>query len=213
VGTAVHTWLEEQAFRRVMLDAFNRPRYLMERKVAVGAIGGVEITGSTDLVDLVRGMTWDWKIVGATTLKSAKAAPSVRYVVQQMLYARGWRRLGVQITHVGIAYLPRNEVSLRKAVLWTAPYDEQVALDALARAERMDANLKAMASISVETRDAYITGLDRWRSWKEPVNGIEKLVQGNAQEGQIECLDCPRYPDMPAEDAAKVQERQLAGLL
>lgn len=211
VGTAVHTWLEECAFRRVMLDAFNRPRYLMERKVAVGAIGGVEITGSTDLVDLVRGMTWDWKIVGATTLKSAKVSPSRRYVVQQMLYARGWRRLGVLITHVGIAYLPRNDISLRKAVLWTAPYDEAVAVEALERADRIHANLKAMESISVATRDQYVTGLDRWRSWRENVGGVEKLVYGNAQEGKIECLDCARYADYP-EDPAQAMS-QLGGLL
>lgn len=211
VGTAVHTWLEEQAFRRVMLDAFGRPRYLMERKVAVGTINGVEVTGSTDLVDLVRGMTWDWKIVGATTLKSAKAAPSPRYVVQQMLYARGWRRLGVNVTHVGIAYLPRNDVSLRKAVLWTAEYDESIAVEALARADAMARNLEAMASISVEVRDSYVTGLPRWRSWKENVNGLEKTVYGNATEGQIECLDCARYADYPEDPA--VAEKQLAGLL
>jgi hypothetical protein len=213
VGTAVHTWLEEKAFMRQALDASGRPRYLMERKVAVGAIGGVEITGSTDLVDLVRGMTWDWKVVGKTTLESAKVAPSIRYVVQQMLYARGWRRLGVNITHVGIAYLPRNEVSLRKAVLWTAEYDEALAEAALARADNMDRNLKAMATLGVEARDKYISSLDRWRSWRErdPVSGVEKLVKGNAQDGRIECLDCPRYPDYP-EDPAKAMS-QLDGLL
>lgn len=211
VGTAVHTWLDEAAFRRVMLDAFGRPRYLMERKVAVGEIGGVEITGSTDLVDLVRGMTWDWKIVGATTLKSAKMGPSQRYRVQQMLYARGWRRLGVLITHVGIAYLPRNDVSLRKAVLWTAEYDESIAVEALERADAMDRNLKVMASISAEARDQYITGLPRWRSWRANVGGIEKLVYGNAQEGKIECHDCARYADYP-EDPAQAMA-QLDGLL
>lgn len=209
VGTAVHTWLEE-TFKK-LLDSFGRPRYLTERKVAVGTIGGVEVTGSTDLVDLVAGMTWDWKIVGITTLKSAKVAPSQRYVVQQMLYARGWRRLGVLITHVGIAYLPRNEVSLRKAVLWTAPYDESIAVEALERADRIHANLKAMESISVETRDKYVTGLDRWRSWRENVGGVEKLVYGNAQEGQIECLDCARYGDYPADPAQAM--KQLEGIL
>lgn len=211
VGTAVHTWLEECAFRRVMLDAFNRPRYLMERKVAVGMIGGVEITGSTDLVDLVRGMTWDWKIVGITTLKSAKVSPSRRYIVQQMLYAHGWRRLGVLITHVGIAYLPRNEVSLRKAVLWTAEFDESIVLEALARANQVHANLQAMESISVEARDQFITSLPRWRSWRENVGGIEKLVYGNAVEGKIECLDCARYPDYPEDPAEAL--KQLDGIL
>lgn len=211
VGTAVHTWLEEKAFMRQALDAFGRPRYLMERKVAVGEIDGVEVTGSTDLVDLVRGMTWDWKIVGKTTLTSAKAGPSQRYKVQQMLYARGWRRLGVLITHVGIAYLPRNEVSLRKAVLWTADYDEALAVEALERASAMARNLKAMATLGAEARDGFITGLPRWRSWRENVGGIEKLVYGNAQEGKIECLDCARYPDYPEDPNVAIN--QLEGLL
>lgn len=211
VGTAVHSWIEDVAFKRAALDAHGRPRYLMERKVAVGIIGGVEITGSTDLVDLVRGMTWDWKIVGATTLRSAKTGPSLRYKVQQMLYARGWRRLGILITHVGIAYLPRNEMSLRKAVLWTAEYDESVAVAALERADAMFRNLKVMESISVEARDQYITGLPRWRSWRENVGGIEKLVYGNAHEGTIECRDCSRLADYPEDP--NVASNQLGGLL
>lgn len=212
VGTAVHTWIEEKAFLRQAFDSFGRPRYLMERKVAVGDIDGVEVTGSTDLVDLVRGMTWDWKIVGKTTLTSAKAGPSQRYKVQQMLYARGWRRLGVLITHVGIAYLPRNEVSLRKAVLWTAEYDEALAVEALARADAMARNLKALeTALGAEARDKYITGLPRWRSSRQVVDGVEKLVTANAMEGKIECHDCARYPDFPEDPKAAIS--QLEGLL
>jgi hypothetical protein len=210
VGTAVHSWLEE-AFTRVQHDPQGRPRYLMERKVAVGSIGGVEVTGSTDLVDLVAGMTWDWKVVGATTLKSAKTGPSQRYKVQQMLYARGWRRLGVLITHVGIAFLPRNDISLRSSVFWSAPYDEALAVAALERADRMAANLKAMESLGEEARDKFISGLPRWRSWKENVGGIEKTVYGNGHEGTIECLDCARLPDYPQDPNAAA--KQLEGLL
>lgn len=213
VGTAVHSWLEE-TFKAATFRDSDSPRYLTERKVAVGEIDGVEVTGSTDLVDLVRGMTWDWKVVGKTTLTSAKGGPSQRYKVQQMLYARGWRRLGVNITHVGIAYLPRNEMSLRSAVLWTAEYDEALAVAALERASQLARNVRAMAALGTETRDKYISGLDRWRSWRErdPVSGVEKLVRGNSQEGTIECRDCARYPDYPADVAGK-QAKQLDGLM
>ena len=212
VGTAVHTWLEREAFTRAMFDAFNRPRYLMERRVAVGTIDGVEITGSTDLVDVVAGRTWDWKIVGATTLKSAKVSPSKRYIVQQMLYALGWRRLGILITDVGIAYLPRNDVSLRKAVFWSAPFDEAIALEALARADAMARNLRALReAIGEDAVTSYVSGLPRWRSWRTNVDGIEKLVYGNAQEGKIECLDCARYSDYPEDP--DVAMKQLEGIL
>lgn len=211
VGTAVHSWIED-AFRLHPDGPEQNRRYLTERKVAVGEIDGEEITGSTDLVDVVAGWTWDWKIVGPTTLKSAKVRPAQHYVVQQMLYARGWNRMGVKITHVGIAYLPRNAMSLASSVFWSAPYDEQIAIDALERATNMARNLKAMEAIGgAEMRDKYITGLDRWRKYRTVIDGTERDVEGNAQEGRIICLDCPRYPDNP--NLEQPDPAQLEGLM
>jgi hypothetical protein len=183
----------------------------VETRVAVGEIDGEEITGSTDLADVVAGWTWDWKIVGPTTLKSAKVKPSRRYVVQQMLYARGWNRMGVKMTHVGIAYLPRNAMSLNAAVWWSAPYDEQVALDALDRATNMARNLKAMVAVGgTATRDQYITSLPRWREWVP--EGQSLKFTGNHATGRIVCQDCPRYPDYPSGEPG-ADTGQLDGLM
>lgn len=208
VGTAVHSWIED-AFNKHPEGPNGTRRFLTERRVAVGEIDGMEVTGSTDLVDVVAGWTWDWKIVGPTTLKSAKVRPSRRYVVQQMLYARGWNRLGVKITHVGIAYLPRNAMTLTSGVWWSAPYDPEIAEQALERATGIARNLKAMEAIGgTETRDKYISGLDRWRQYTQ--DGLART--GNSQEGRIICTDCPRYPDMPAGEPGAPEE-QLDGLL
>lgn len=211
VGTAVHSWIES-AFGRIPAGPSGSRRFLTERRVSVGEIDGEEITGSTDLCDVVLGCTWDWKIVGATTLKSAKTGPSRRYVVQQMLYGRGWNRLGVKVTRVGIAYLPRNAMSLNAGVWWSADYDEEIAVTALERASTFARNIKALASIGPEAVDAYVSGLPRWREWRE--DGINTLFEGNrteAQGGKIACLDCPRYADYPADPAKALA--QLDGLL
>lgn len=207
VGTAVHSWIES-AFGRIHSGPGGTRRFLTERRVSVGEIDGEEITGSTDLVDVVLGCTWDWKIVGPTTLKSAKTGPSRRYVVQQQLYGRGWNRMGVKVTRVGIAYLPRNAMSLNAGVWWSTDYDERVAVEALERASGFARNIKALATLGPAAVDGYVTGLPRWRRFTDEA-GLAR--EGNALEGAITCLDCARYKDYPADPAKALA--QLDGLL
>ncbi|MFD6094555.1 PD-(D/E)XK nuclease family protein [Oerskovia sp. NPDC060338] len=176
IGTATHAWLED-AFIAHELDRNRREhvgfRWVTEERVMVGHIGGREIWGSTDLLDTAVGMTVDWKVVGSSTLKAAKAGPSPVYRVQADLYAKGWNDAGVRVDHVAIAYLPRNAVSLDQAVWWHAPHDRARAEQALARAERLHTNLAALESISTAARDAWITQLPR----------------------DARCYDCARFPD------------------
>lgn len=172
IGTGVHMLLEELFTR---FERENPGRWLMEQRVTVGDIAGTPITGSTDLVDLHAGMTVDWKIVGAASLKKYKAGPSATYRAQAHLYAKGWRAAGYDIGHVAIAFLPRNDVSLRGGYWWHEPYDEQLALDVLARANQLHSTLTALEAIDAGTRDAWITQLPRSGS----------------------CFDCARFPDYP----------------
>lgn len=136
VGSAVHAWLEE-----VFVQAnagLDRARFLVESRVTVGTVGGIEITGSADLYDRELGEVTDWKIVGTTTLRSAKAkGASPVYRAQAMLYGRGFTLRGLPVRRVRIAYLPRNAVALSDAYIWTADYDEQLALDTIARADAL----------------------------------------------------------------------------
>jgi hypothetical protein len=164
IGTSVHAQLEDVFGRHeAARNAVHTTgvRYLTEARVMVGHIGGQEIWGSTDLVDLAAGMTVDWKIVGASTLRTAKAGPSPVYRVQADLYAKGWNDAGHRIDHVAIAYLPRNAVSLDDAVWWHAEHNRARAETALDRANTIHSNLVALTSISLEARDAWITQLPR----------------------------------------------------
>lgn len=158
VGTAVHALLED------VFTQANRGRdvrFLVESTVSVGEIGGVDITGHADLFDLELGEVTDWKIVGVTTLRSARVAPSPTYRTQAHLYGRGFVRRGLTVNRVRIAYLPRNSVHLGDAVIWSEPYNEQIALDALARANGIALAIDALgadaalATTSPHTHDEF----------------------------------------------------------
>jgi len=144
IGTAVHAWLDtvfcgydEQIYKGIpSTEELPEPRWWRETLVDVGEVDGLTVTGHADLYDTHTGDVTDWKIVGATTIKAAKAGgPSETYRRQAHLYGRGFTRRGMPVRNVRIAYLPRASVNLRDAYLWTEPYDETVALAALSRAE------------------------------------------------------------------------------
>lgn len=196
VGTAVHAQIEEifinEATKVYAEDPSGGVPYRAEHKTMVGVIDGQEIWGSTDLVDFEAAMTVDWKVVGATTLRSAKAGPSQVYRVQQHLYAKGWNDAGYRIDHVAIAYLPRNDLSLASAVWWHEPFNRQLAEDALARANRFALNIRALRSISDEAVDGWITSLPRHnRQWNPDIAAGK------------ECRDCARFADNPNPPAAR----------
>jgi len=138
IGTAVHAELESIFLRQeyTRADLGLPTRWLPEHRVTVGTVGGVEITGSTDLFDSETGTVMDWKVVGATTIKKAKAhGASLVYSRQAQLYAKGWADDGYQVNTTMILFLPRNSVSLADAYIWSAPYDRSIAEGVLARAD------------------------------------------------------------------------------
>jgi hypothetical protein len=189
IGTAVHAALEQMVLtyeaNRNAVHTTGR-RFLTEARVMVGTIGGTEIWGSTDLVDLEAGMTNDWKIVGASTLKTAKAGPSQVYRVQAHLYAKGWNDAGHTITEVGIAYLPRNAVSLSQAIWWHEPFNRDLAEKALERANQIAAKIAQLRIFGQAAVDAWITALPRHNRSFNP-----DIAAGK------ECRDCQRFPDNP----------------
>jgi hypothetical protein len=176
VGTAVHAYLEDtfEIDNLRYITNTGKPRWLIEQKVDIGEIGDTPITGSTDLFDTYTGMVLDHKIVGVSTLnKARRTGPSPVYRTQAHSYGRGWKRAGYNVTNVAICYLPRNDVTLDKAVYWHEPFNEQIAIDALTHVNQLNRNLTALESVSPDARDAWITTLPRAAS----------------------CWDCARYPD------------------
>jgi hypothetical protein len=137
VGTAIHAWLEDvfTADTVPAIAAGGEPRWLLEQRVSVGTIDGQDITGSCDLYDTVTATVVDWKTCGKTRLdKYRRHGPDNDYRVQAHAYGRGWTRKGYDVERVAICFLPRN-AELDDTVWWSEPYDEQIAVAALARAE------------------------------------------------------------------------------
>jgi DNA (cytosine-5)-methyltransferase 1 len=162
VGTAVHSWLDD-----VFTDC--DCGWHPERRVIVGIIGNRLIGGTCDLNG--KGTVVDHKIVGAETLKKLKKfGPKPEYRVQDHMYGRGYELLGEQVTDVSLLFLPRNSPTLADSMFWTEPYDRDIALRALERAEKVY---------------RFVTD--------DPAN-ILKLPRA------VPCYDCYRYAQLPGED-------------
>lgn len=161
VGTAVHAWLADAFGAAAVAGWPDRYRWLTEHRVTVGTVPGMgDITGTADLFDRATGTVIDWKIVGVTTLRRVRAhGASAQYRAQAHLYGRGFTLAGVPVRNVAIAYLP-SAGQLTDAHLWTEPYDEAVALDALARLGALHHATTALGPAALPllpTADAYCT--------------------------------------------------------
>lgn len=178
IGTAMHAQLEYEFTiaegERAVRDGGPK-RWHVEERVMVGHIGGQEVWGNTDLYDAHAAMTVDWKLVGATTLRTARGGPSPEYRTQSHLYGKGWEDAGHPVRYVAVYFLPRNAVSLDQAVVWHEPYDRAVAEQALERANHLHRQLDALRVLGDDVVNGWITGLDR--------------APG--------CRDCARFPDRP----------------
>lgn len=155
VGTSVHVELKE-ALRRRDPEGW---RWQTESTVYVGDIDGQEITGHCDVYDAVTATVIDYKVVGPTTLRDARAnGPRPAYRVQVHTYGRGWALRGFPVDTVAILYLPAAG-EIRDRVFWHTPYDESVALAALARADRIAKAVRlvgiGMVAPSLPTVDDY----------------------------------------------------------
>lgn len=146
VGTAVHSWLGD-TFARANGD-LHPARFLVETRVVVGVVDGRVIEGNADLYDRATATVVDWKVVGATALKRVQRhGPGEQYRVQGHLYGRGLARRGLPVDTIAWYFLPRNAVSFRQGKWICEPYDEQVGLAALAKA---DALAKALRTVGPE---------------------------------------------------------------
>ncbi|MGK9222041.1 MULTISPECIES: hypothetical protein [unclassified Microbacterium] len=147
IGTAMHAQLEE------WFDAANRgggdvenTEWVTEWEVNVGRIGDTDITGHSDLFHVPTGTVIDWKVVGARQLAKYRLhGPSEQYRVQAHLYGRGFTNDGGwgPCREVAIAFLPRDG-ELHQAYFWHEPFNPHLALEALARANRLWALLQVV---------------------------------------------------------------------
>lgn len=132
LGTAMHAWLEA-AFTAD--NAATLGRWLIEERVWLNG----SLSGSCDLFDTWTGTVIDHKLLGTTSQKKIrKDGPPPKYRVQLHLYGYGHARAGRDVRTVALACYPRNdsltgEFGGNKLLIWSEPYDEQIAVDALTR--------------------------------------------------------------------------------
>lgn len=141
LGVALGEWLEAVVIKHLM--ATGSDRYIPEGRVSVGTVGGVEITGATDVFDTHTGTVIDYKLVGTTTLRKmtkrlpggGPTGPSTTYRRQVQIYGRGWERAGYDVQSVAVWALPRNGFRIGDGFVHQEPYDRAIAEAAIARAD------------------------------------------------------------------------------
>jgi hypothetical protein len=131
VGTAIHAYLAEVFSKR--------EGFLIEQRVTIRG----NLAGTFDLFDIKNGVVLDWKTTGATKLANYKKfGADHQQLVQVQLYAYGLAQQGAEVKKVALCYLPTSG-SLTDMVLIMHDYDEQVALNALARLDSIHTLLAA----------------------------------------------------------------------
>jgi len=120
VGTAVHAWLAEKFGLENRLNGLAIPRWLTEQRVSPHP----SYPGTADLYDTAYRAVVDWKVLAPTSLAKVRRpeGPPVRYQIQLLLYALGYRNLGLPVDRVVLAALPRTEPSLDGMYVWEHQY-------------------------------------------------------------------------------------------
>lgn len=155
VGTAIHAHLA---------DVFAKHEgFEVEKRVV---IPGMAKGGSVDLFITGRGIVLDWKTTGPSGLKKyIKDGATKQQLVQVNLYAYGKKLAGADVQQVALAFLPTSG-SLSDAHFEVHPYNEQMALDALAR---QDSIYSLLVSLDLEANpqhwDLMPTHADRMCSY------------------------------------------------
>lgn len=122
-GTAIHEWLAT-AFGET-----DEGNWLTEHRVTARP----GLSGTVDLFDIDNGIVIDHKCVGATSMKARKTdGPTRQQLVQLMIYGYGLEQQGHKVNKVALAFYPLGGM-LSGLHVWLGDYDEQLALEAMAR--------------------------------------------------------------------------------
>lgn len=134
VGTCMHAGLEDIFANSFMQKSQPEPRFLLEQRVTVGRIGDWDLAGNCDVFDTFSGGVIDWKSCSKTQLGKHKRKGFTRkHRAQFHCYGMGMANLGHQVNWVGGVFMPRDGL-LSQSYLLSEPYNPQIAIDALDRA-------------------------------------------------------------------------------
>lgn len=159
VGTSVHDWLEKAVNR--YQSQVEDLGYMTELRVYPDPM----VRGRSDVFNVRTGTVVDHKTTGTNGMRKVRKGQIPQgYRVQIQIYGLGHRRAGREVKDVALIFYPRSGW-LDDAYVWVEPYDEQVALDALARmhaiAERLldldiENNPKAYQLIDASPGDSCV---------------------------------------------------------
>lgn len=138
IGTGFHMWMAEKFEARQSTLGDGEPRYRIEEKVTVRESSSVAaaLRGSADLFDRTTALNYDWKLVGTSSHdKYRRQGPGPKYRIQAHLYGLGQENAGQPPARVVVVFIARYHEL--KVHVWSEPYDRQIALDALARLDRI----------------------------------------------------------------------------
>lgn len=127
VGTSIHDWLERAVnkYQAYVGDL----GYLTELRVYPDPM----VKGRCDLFNVRTQTVVDYKTVGADGMKKVRKGDiPIGYRTQIQIYGLGHKRAGRQVKDVALVFLSRSGW-LDDAYVWVEPYDEDVAVKALAR--------------------------------------------------------------------------------
>jgi hypothetical protein len=191
IGTAAH----EQISNIFAREEIARPgdiaqRWHVEERVAVGGYGpdGITVDGSTDLMDAWHGLVTDWKFTTRNKIREEYRphGPGEQYRTQAHLYGYGWTRKGFAVATVAIVFFARDGEFTDRFV-WSEPYDEQIALDAMGR---LDATAHLLADLGVAALELLPTAPAYCGFCPFHKDGARDLT-----------LACPGHPQTSAPDA------------
>lgn len=188
IGTGFHTWMEDAFAQRNA-----QGRYKIEEKVTVrqGYTEDATLAGSSDLYDRTTGTVFDWKLTGTSSLDNyRRKGPGDQYRIQAHLYGLGQENAGEQPKRVAIVFVARyHELRIH---VWTEEYQRQIALDAIARLDRIRQRLMDLDPETTPANWAQIPTSDdakcRFCEWfrpgsTDPTTGCPGVVKTSNRTG------------------------------
>lgn len=136
VGTGIHLWMEQA------LTRFEAAHRLGRWSAEMTVHPHPRVKGHTDAYDAQTFTVVDWKSKGSEEMREIrKGVITFDDAIQQIsLYGLGHRRAGRRVDHVALVFMPRAGW-LSGIYVWSAPFDEAIALAALDRRDRVEAGL------------------------------------------------------------------------
>lgn len=156
VGTAVHAWLAEHFGLENNLNGYIR--WVTEQRVAAHPL----YPGTADLYDAVEELVCDWKALGPTSMAKVMSpdGPPRHYKIQLLLYAAGYRNLGLPVRRVVLAALPRTSATLDSMYVWEhacTPADDQLIAEVLAETAFRREIARGVMAGTINIRDVPVT--------------------------------------------------------